>query len=402
MVCSMSIRLEEVAPVWNSTFKIIEAPMSYTNKLLNIHGRWHNIISSSPVTRRDLSNAFDQVVFGLKKFNFTEMKLGAICFGGKLQTLSSHLYDKKIIILATAGQVVAYPISCIFTPITAIADIFFGVIQAMFRACQGASKNEIQSILHKKVIAAPVQQLAYTINNFVIFGPIFLVLAKNAAIVTAFVTASIGFIGVCSPFLGLSLSERITVVISAIPEIFASDFKSAMYEGAIKVILIHSFLLGDMMYRDAQTMISKLPKFFIPDGYNIFIEGGALDEFGDNAFDPEKEYAEFKDQSQTNTERPYSEYFKASMQEDLKAVNEKDPTLKELHDWFINNQEPYTLFGFESKDKVNESELKTSYKRLALITHPDKHPGNSNREAEILFKVLNTAREDVEKKIIKK
>ena len=60
------------------------------------------------------------------------------------------------------------------------------------------------------------------------------------------------------------------------------------------------------MYRNAQGMVIKLPKFLIPDGYNIFIE---------------------------------------------------------LRDWLTRNEEPYKLFGFKSKDKVNMPDLQKSYKR---------------------------------------
>lgn len=391
--------LEVRAPVWNSAFKIPEKPMSFMNKLLNTHGRWYDIIDSSPVTEKDLDNDLVQLWLDLKKFKFTEMKLGAARFGGKLQSLAGHLYDKKITILATAGQVIAYPISCAFTPITAIADIFAGVIQATIRTYQGASKEEIQSILHKKVIAAPAQQLAYTINNFIILGPLFREIAKITAIAT--ICLVVVGVGLCL-FTGIPLAGGMTIA-AAIPEIFASVAMDIAPYG----ILFYSILMGDRMYRDAQGMVGKLPKFLIPDGYNIFIEGGALNEFGDKAFDPEGEYAEFKQQAKdsrrkSSEENSYSPNFKDSIKKYLDDVREKDPSFKGLRDWFTSNKKPYTLFGFESADKVNESDLKESYKRWALKCHPDRCLEKSKKEAEILFTMLKTARDDVEETILNK
>src|SRR3569832_712273 len=147
------------APVWNSAFQIIEAPMSCMNKLLNTHGHWYHFISYSPVT----------------------------------------MHDRKITILATAGQAIAYPISWIFTPLTIIADIFAGALQATIRTCQGASRGEIQSILHKKIIAAPAQQIAYTVNNILVFSSTFRVATKAAvfsAAVFSVIRVSVITIGV--------------------------------------------------------------------------------------------------------------------------------------------------------------------------------------------------------------
>lgn len=394
---SLSYILEERAPVWNSTFKVTEAPISYINKLLNTHGRWLEIISSSPVSGHELSDAFDPLWFGLKKFNFTQMKSGATIFGGTLRILAGHLYNKKITILATVGQVIAFPISWVFTPITAIADIFAGVIQATVRTFQGASKGEIQSILHKKVIAAPAQQLAYIINNIVWVGPIFL----KAAAIVAIVTPIIGVY--VSLHVGLSFSQT-TSVLAEMPKTCASAALSAGMNGAIKAILIHSLLLGDTLYRDTQGIVGKLPKFLIPDGYNIFIEGGALDELGDNAFDPEGKYTEFKKQYRTKQEsnkRPYSSDFKTSIKNNLDVFKVKATSLKGLRDWFESNEEPYTLFGFKSEDEVNTSKLMKSYHKLALVCHPDKC-SESVKEATILFMMVNMARKDIEERILEK
>lgn len=400
--------LEDRAPVWNSTFKIIEAPMSYMNKLLNVHGRWlDQLILSFPVSGQEFSNTFEPIWVGLKTFNFTEIKLGTIGFGGKLRILGQHLYDKKITILATVGQIVAYPISWIFTPITAIADIFAGVIQATVRTCQGASKGEIQSILHRKVIAAPAQQLAYTISNFVVFGPMFLQIAAKIALFAPFLAVSI--VGTSLLF-GLPVAHAI---VYATTEIYVPSVLSSAMTSASIGILVHSLIMGDSIYRDAQGMVGKLPKFLIPDGYNIFIENGALDEFNNNAFNPEEKYAEFKKQKHAefkkkpkssrrkSDKRPFSSDYTASIKKDLDNIKEKDPSLKRLRDWFEGDEEPYTLFGFDSEDKVTEAGLKNSYRKLSLKYHPDKCLEKSKEEATILFKMINTAREDIEKMILK-
>lgn len=349
-------------PVWNSAFKIIEAPMSYTNKWLNTHGRWYELISSYPVAEEE--------------------------WKGKFQTIACHLYNKKIMILATAVQVIAYPFSWIFTPLTAIADIFAGVIQATVIACQGASKEEIQSILHKKVIAAPTQQLAYTFNNFVELGPII----RPFALYTALIAPPLSVM-VVGQFLlaGLPVSTAMTFLITKVSVTFTSN----MIKGAAVPVFIHSMLLGDILYRDAQNMVGNLPKFLIPDGYNIFIEGGALDELGENAFDPEQKYAEFKNQ------RVETLNFKASIKKSLEVVAEKATRFQKLYDWLESEREPYELFGFKSKDEVNEVILKKFYFEWSLLCHPDKCEKELQQEATILFKMVSAARQDLENSLEK-
>lgn len=405
MSYSIAGTLEARAPVWDSAFKIIEAPMSHMNKLLNTHGRWLELLYYLPVEGRGWQRDFNQVWYGLKRCRFTDMGSGAADLGRDILKTAGYLYDKKITIIATVGQVFAYPISWTLTPVTIIADIFAGVIQAGLRTCQGASKEEIQSILHKKVIAAPAQQLAYTINNFVVMGPIFRQAAVNLAIALA-IGAAVG-IGVGLSY-GLSLSVAAGAVLPAILSL--TLIREIVIDNLARGILLHSLLLGDKLYRDAQGMVGNLPKFLIPDGYNIFIESGAVDQFGDKAFDPEGEYKKFKEQAEEarrngtrpNGYRPYSSDFRASIEKDLNDIKETATALKELRDWFISNKEPYTLFGFESEDKVNQAALKKSFNKWSLISHPDKCSESSKLEGAILFNMLKVVRDDVEERIIKK
>lgn len=408
MNLSITGALEVNPPVWNSAFKIIEAPMSYSNKLLNRHGRWIEIINSSPVTGRQWEHNFNQLWMGLTRCRCRVLKSGTTGLGENLRTTARHLYDKKVTILATTGQVVAYPISWTLTPATIIIDIFAGVIQASVRTCQGASKEEIKSILHKKIIAAPAQQLAYSINNFVAFGPTFLQIAIRVA-VTAIVVCSI--YAAIFVYVGLPTSTVITVCST----IYSSVFAFGTIKGFAYGVFVHSLLMGDTLYCNAQGMVAKLPKVLIPDGYNIFIESGAVDQFGDKAFDPEEIYAEFKrryeesrpkseyDQPQTNREGPYSSDFRALIEKDLSEVKEedKDPFLTVLREWFTSDKEPYTLFGFNSVAEVNESDLNKAYKKLCMLCHPDRRPPKSKLEATALFKIINTARLDVVERIIK-
>lgn len=388
---------DAIVPVWNSAFKIIEAPMSFTNKLQNAHGRWYEIINDSPLTSKEWDVAVNQLGEGLKKFNFTEVKLGARNIGGNLLKLSAHLYDKKIVILSMLGQTIAYPISWIFTPLTAIADVVAGVIQAMIRACQGASKKEIQTILHKKFLAAPAQQFAYTINNLVILGPVFKGVLQALAKTVAQAVLMAALAAIYLSYQGYSPSK-----------IDIRDFlvsRSNVIEIVALSIFMHSFFFGDSLYRHAQTMVAKLPKYLIPEDYNIFIENGAFDAFGNKAFDPEGKYAEFKwkferasAEERDRVERgPFS-----SIKIDLLQVVNPDPNLTDLREWLISGKESYTLFGFESEEDVIMPSLKSSYKKLSLKCHPDKCPTSSNLEATILFKMLNMARLDVEENIINK
>lgn len=374
------------APVWNSSFKIIEAPMSYMNKLLNTHKRlFERIFSPAPSVSSSPPGH--------------ELKNECV-----LWTVGRHIYHMRITIIATVGQVIAYPVSWVFTPVTIITDIFAGVVQASLEAAQGASKEAILSILHKKVIASPAQQIAYTVNNIYpflkIFGPALaqLVITVGLISVSAFTSK------------GLPVSTGIASAATILP--------SAGFKVVVPGILLHSFFVGDKLYRDAQTMVSKLPKFLIPDNYNIFIEDGALDGLGNKYFDPEGVFAKFKKEfesrrnarsnsdsktgsSHNDENRPYSSKAKDLIKGDLEQVKEEADSLKELHDWFESNIEPFTLFGFKSEDDVTAEKLKKSFNQWSLICHPDKC-SESKGEAAILFRMLSLARLDVEQRIISK
>jgi hypothetical protein len=250
--------------------------------------------------------------------------------------------------------------------------------------------------LHKKVIAAPAQQLAYVINNFVVMAPLYRNVAKVAAV-------AIPVLG-CLSF-GLLLAGGLTFAESAsvMPVIMYETMWAYVTEDLQRGIICHSLLVGDHLYRSAQSMVGKLPKFFVPDGYNIFIENGALDSFGNNAFDPEGKYAEFKEASRSsgNNQRPYSPDFRRSIISDLSKIVSSDPNFNQIREWANKGLEPYTLFGFTSEDKVNESDLKKAYRKLALQYHPDKITESSKPEADIYIKMINTARKDVERNILK-
>lgn len=214
----MSLIIERF-PVWSSSFKIIEAPMRYFESLDTEHGFFLELFNF-PTSFERHTNEFHR---GLVAKNWTRMKESLEGFKRDIQSVFSHLYEKKILVLTKLGMTIAHPISWGLTPVTIITDIFAGIIQVAICSYYGADKEEIKSILHKKIIAAPAQQFIYFTINLLAISP------------------------------------------------FVITTNRLLNQSSASNALFGSFFFGDVIYRKTQGLISfGLPRFLAPDGFNIF------------------------------------------------------------------------------------------------------------------------------------
>jgi hypothetical protein len=282
-----------------------------------------------------------------------------------------HLYKKKHLVAIVLATAIAFPTTVALAPISIIADIFAGTIQASLRLCQGADKDEILLILHKKVIASPVQQGIYLLTSVIALG------------------------------------------------ILAGGMIIRMHQEGIRFIpafavsaLVVSAIMGNVVYWNSQFVVASLPRFFIPDGYNVFIKGGAKDEFGIKVdFDPERKYLKWRHEWRHEFEETDKAYFDNIFANAIKETENElnklsinfPQNFKTFRAWFSSDKKTYKLFGFSSADKVDENGLNKQFRALALQCHPDKFPDKEKKkEAEIWFKLLMAARFDVEENILKK
>lgn len=155
------------APIWGSTFKIVEAPMRYFNNLQNTYGNQSHVFSGGCFTEFFRTSPTNFIIHtidvleGLIFADFQDIKRGIIGWKFDVRDFFIHTYKKKHLLAISLGTTVVYPLTPLFTPASIIADIFAGIIQSGLRGFQGASQAEIASILHKKIIASPVQQATY-------------------------------------------------------------------------------------------------------------------------------------------------------------------------------------------------------------------------------------------------
>jgi hypothetical protein len=163
-----------------------------------------------------------------------------------------------------------------------------------------------------------------------------------------------------------------------------------------------SMMLGNLMYCRNQEIVASLPRFFRPDGYNVFIEGGAVAFDGRKAnFDPEGDYQKWRAEQPKKADLNYIlENAKGEAKKSLEQLTMKFPDkFQEIRTWFASNKQAHELFGFSSSSQVNKDELKKKYKSLVLQCHPDKVQEDEKKEAAIWFHLLQQVRLHVEESI---
>lgn len=285
------------------------------------------------------------------------------------QILASSLENSQCMIISY----LCWPIIICATPFTALIDIGIGVCEAFYAKYKGATSHQISLIIQKKMIASPIQHLAYVITNLAI--PLFF----GSLTILAVCLTSFSIISPASLLVGSSLFA--TAVIA--PSMAFSN------------------------YHFSQKIIDrKLPAWIRPEGFNIFINGGSLDCFGHKitAEDYTNIEASFYKWAKEHRERRHKlqknkqiEPVQKCLQDKIAIVNAyQNDNFKFFFNLSLKNAPASDLLqlkpGFQMKD------IKKAYLKWSLILHPDKHIENSIKVvAEILFKsVLRPARLELE------
>lgn len=245
---------------------------------------------------------------------------------------------------ASIGRNILYPIVICLAPITLVADIVIGVVEIIFAYYMNASSAALYSIAHKKLIASPIQHLAF-------------------------------------------------FVINATGCLVAATLVSAEYQIPFLLCLPFSGYLARYTYGPSQAIIgTKLPEWTHPDKFNIFLGGGARGVNGKNYFEGfDAAYENYKNQGSggthnNDTRREASSGF--SLWEEKCTATIEQLGLKEVTG---ENLTPYDIFKNGVVKKLppidclslmplfTEVDLKRAYKKGAIALHPDK---NTTRAAE--------------------
>ncbi len=151
------------------------------------------------------------------------------------QILASSLEASQYMVISY----LCWPIIMCTTPFTASVDIGVGACEAFYAKYKGATSHQISLIIKKKMIASPIQHLAYITSNLAI--PLFF----GSLPMLAICLTSFSILSPISLFVGSSLFAVMIAPSMALPN-----------------------------YHFAQKIIgSKLPAWTHPEGFNIFING---------------------------------------------------------------------------------------------------------------------------------
>lgn len=303
-----------------------------------------------------------------------------------------------------AKQYVYWPLVMCATPVTCLADMVAGFAESAFSVYQGEGLSRVPSILHKKIIASPLQHLIFFGSNMVV--PVMFGFAIN------------------DPFKMIQYVNRNMEVVRSEWKFDFSGYKASFL---ISTVLFGP-IAGLFSYHMAQQAVGRLSDWAHPEGFNIFINGGCVDPNGRKMTD--SDFAE----------KAYKDYVRQRLSEAVDDLIRRDPESLERHNKYCREQglpeythnsnvpkvsidswpifiaplqsqipelddslgefEKFSKAVKEGKspqqclgipNKPNVAEIKKAYLKLSLAVHPDR---NKERVeiATILFKALNEAR----------
>lgn len=372
---------------WPSAFGLAEYPMHQINTL------WNKGWNVNTHGDKELKNRIEQAAYWLNHAYQHEKKLLVRCTWNYLKLQAETQLPKVQVVGALIGAQIAYPILLAATPITMVMDIVAGVAESTLRLFQGRAA-EIPSILHKKVIASPVQHLTFLTVNLL------LVLIFNTGAIAKAQEARVPF---------KSMVKWMTVL----PSILAAPF----------------YGIGQ------ETVAQNLPDWTHPDHFLIFIEGGAENMEGKKYTDPaEDAYQRYYSGAYTNyrystrvdpDERHQSrrnwghqsprmeqappvpnksplEMKEVEWQDFLKGLKVSDSTVvankRDAYEQFKHligtKKSLLEVYGLKSNELTKDA-IQKQFRKFAPILHTDKH---LDREAEAreLFQALAHGRASLE------
>lgn len=334
-----------------STFQIIEYPIRCISDDANNP-------SGFGASNHKMWQTYDSLING-ENFLRDEALKNKNILKNFYHSFNSCYYQTKRFVLSTpmilaTGSALA--VSVILAPLTTVIDMIIGVAEIAFASYKGYNKSELLNIAQKKFVASPAQHLTYVIS-FTIPSLIFTIVGMRSL---------------------RSLNQCI-----------------------IPFLLIGG-ALGPIIYRENQKIIGALPQFLRPDGFNIFIEGGARDREGRKFTEWEKSYNDYKtkrEKEEPRFQNPIQntdlwKEFISKEKHSLTKVENATSAYDSFKNGIIEDKTPQQLLGLN--DSFSKDALNKTFRTLATKIHPDRNLDRKD-EATILMKYLNEARLHLEK-----
>jgi hypothetical protein len=318
-----------------------------------------------------------------------------------------------------ARQYVYWPLVMCATPVTCLADVAAGIAESALSVYQGEGLSRVPSILHKKIIASPLQHLIFLGTNMVVpvmFGLVF------------------------------TLEDAFSVVqyVNQYKEVVRTEWKwdFSNYKACFLIpTILFGPLAGMPAYHVAQEAVGRLSDWAHPEGFNIFINGGCLDPSGRKMTDSdyaEKAYKDYlskcmddhissmdpelfrkinerrnailremglreinfnpKPRRESTAQRGSWADFIQPFQEKITLIHKSPDQLdvfEKFNNAFKNGMSARECLGISS-DKPTLAEIKKAYLKLALVLHPDRNPPERKEIADMLMKSITAARAHLE------
>lgn len=351
-------------PVYPSVFQWIERPLFALNNKVNELALTEGVRAVVPDDSR-LNAA------GFHHLRNRRIREAADCFvRGNQHKLAKCVFWAKIYGLTTAASLVSLPIAAL-TPLTIAADIVVGAAEASSAKWNGATNRQIFRILHKKWIASPVQQLCFAM----------------ASIAQKIATLSFGFF--CS-FAMLFAQLKFAHPWLTTWRITNLVMDNITQKGSMLWMIFCSMIgVGVLEYSTSQRFFGeRLPNCFKPEGFSIFINGGARNEFGQqytNFFaQVDAEFAAEPQNSLTGVAAWNAFRYDLKLEEIVLAKDSQmAPFLADLK---IKSREEFLQIDMP----IEEQTIKACLRKWALILHPDRNP-TETEQAKALFNALKVA-----------
>ena len=336
-----------------SAFTVIEYPT------YKVNDEWNNLLKNNPrIEQNNAEQASECVRYATRYAKCFKFRKAA----SPLKAWLRYKWGAHYPLVKVMGlSIIAFSILTPLTPVTMLIDPIIGIAEIVFALYKGEDSSTLRSIAHKKFIASPAQH---------------------------FVCITI---------------ELLTLAIMGFSELGLIPYNSSL-KIKISFVFVNAGVAGFGIYPIMQKAVTALPNYCRPDGFNIFINGGAPDEYGKKytAEAAEKTYQSYRKEWDNSTQKDWgwSEFIDGTLKDcNLEKVASATTEYDKFKNRLIDKKSTQELL--ELAKNFTSQQLKTKYHQLFMALHPDKNRDNQE-EAKTLSQCLIEAKCRLEKELEKR